>query len=286
VNGIVKNEISSKRFEKVQKKFEKIEKRYDSILKKIEKLREDLRELVPVTRTVKMMEDDMNRMWKFTSELHKKIKKAKYEIKKLSERYDQVLQTFEDEVKATHERLNKLEDEMKAVGKLPKFYKDVNEKVAELEKQYNSIASDVVERIKIIEKSIRPEEMEDLGTLKDQVESIRKSMLTFNKLWADYKKEIDERLRLREVQPSFVPKEIPQNLADELISLRKIVDQLSSENEQLRKLTRDIRVAQMTSVTADMFANLSSKVSTIEKKIAELEEELSKLLKTKPIVME
>lgn len=77
-----------------------------------------------------------------------------------------------------------------------------------------------------------------------------------------------------------------KNLIEEINSLKKIVADLSAENEGLRKVTRDIRVAQMESVTSDMFVNVVSRLSSVEKKLVEIEEELSKLRKTKPVVVE
>ena len=127
----------------------------------------------------------------------------------------------------------------------------------------------------------------DLDVVKDQVESIRKSMLTFNKLWSDYKKTIDERLGLRPSQISTITTEgISPKLEDEVKSLRDIVNKLSLENEQIKKLARDIKVTQMGTPNVEIIADLTSKINTVEKKMTEVEQELSKTIKDKPIVME
>lgn len=283
---VKKKENMARNFERILKRLERLDKKWSSSLEKIDK---NVKKLASELKVVKSLEDDVNRMWKFAAGLHKKMKKVKYRLVKAEKAHEKILQTWEGEVRETHGRLNELEDKLKDVGNLPGFYREVNEKVAELEKQYNSIASDVVERLEELEETVKAlkeeRESEDVKTLRDQVESIRKSLLTFNKLWADYKKEIDERLGLR--PESLTPtRGIPQSLLDEINSLKRIVDRLSSENDQLRKLVREIRVTQMTSVTADMFADLTGRVSTLEKKVSEVEEGLSKLLKTKPVVME
>jgi len=147
-------------------------------------------------------------------------------------------------------------------------------------------------KIEELEQTIHPEQEKmhkivDLDTVKDQVESIRKSMLTFNKLWADYKRTIDERMGLRPTQVSAIATEgISPKLEDEVRSLRDIVNKLSLENEQIKKMARDIRVTQMGTTGSEVTANLVSRINTVEKKITEVEQGLSGLVKTKPIVME
>ena len=55
---------------------------------------------------------------------------------------------------------------------------------------------------------------------------------------------------------------------------------------QIKKMTRDIRVSQMGSPNTEVMVNLTSRLNTVEKKITEVEEEFSKLMKNKPVVME
>ena len=284
--------VSPKDIERIWKKLERLENRWSKSCEKIDKINDNVRNLVSETRVIKMLQSDMDKVWEFAHELHQKLEKTNRGINSLTRKDTQMIQAWMDEVKSTHARINRLEDDMKSVRKLPKFYENINEKVAELEKQYNVIASDVMEEIRVLEEVVKPEKMKlekltDLDTVRDQVESIRKSMLTFNKLWADYKKTIDERVGLRPTQVSAIATEgISPELEDEVRSLRNIVNKMSLENEQMKKMARDIRVTQMGTPGTEVTTNLTSRLNTVEKKITEVEEELSKFVKHKPIIIE
>jgi len=284
--------VSPKQIEKILKKLNRLEVRFDKSLKDTERIDENVKSIIPETRMIKPFQSDLNRMWNYSHDLAQRLDDIKSKMNILSRKSTQMWQTWEDELRTTHNRLNKFEDDLKSVTKLPEFYKDVNEKVAELEKQYNHIASDAMAKISELENTIKPEEEKmhkivDLDVVKDQVESIRKSMLTFNKLWSDYKKTIDERLGLRPSQISTITTEgISPKLEDEVKSLRDIVNKLSLENEQIKKLARDIKVTQMGTPNVEIIADLTSKINTVEKKLTEVEQELSKTIKDKPIVME
>ena len=284
--------VSPKLIERILKKFSRLEIKFSKSSKKVEKIRKDVRDLISETRVVKPLQSDMDKHWDYSHDLGQDLNETKSIVNNLVRRNAQMLQTFEDEIKTTHERMNKFEDDLKSVRRLPKFYKDVSEKVSELEKQYNHIASDAMAKIEELERTIHPDEEKmhkivDLATVKDQVEGIRKSMLTFNKLWADYKKTIDDRLGYGPSQFPATPIEgITPELEDEVKSLRDIVNKMSLENEQIKKMSRDIRVTQMGTPGTEVTTNLTSRINTVEKKITEVEEELSKFVKSKPIVME
>jgi hypothetical protein len=111
-------------------------------------------------------------------------------------------------------------------------------------------------------------------------------MLTFNKLWSDYKKGIDDRLGYRPTQSGPTIMSPSPIEVEEVKSLRDIVNKMSLENDQIKKMARDIRVTQMGSPNTDVMVNLTSRLNTVEKKITEVEEEFSKLMKNKPVVME
>ena len=324
--------ISPKQIERVSKKINRMEERFSKFSKNVDKIRKDVRRLISETRVLEPLHRDIDRCWDYSHDLgqkqneirgitnvltkkqtqllqtfedkikatHEGMNKFEGNLKKdvksmasaLTKKQTQLLQTFEDEIKTTHERMNKFEDDLKSVRRLPSFYKDVNEKVSELEKQYNHIASNAMAKIEELEDTIHPDEEKmhkivDLDTVKDQVESIRKSMLTFNKLWADYKKTIDERVGLRPTQVAAItPESVSLGMEDELKSLRDIVNKLSLENEQIKKMARDIRVSQMGVPGTEVMTNLTRRLSTIEKKIAEVEQGMNKSEKINPIVLE
>jgi len=291
VKKIKKVDVSPRDVERIWKKLGKLEERWSKSWKKIDKINDNVRDLISETRVIKMLQSDTDKVWGFTHELNQNLRKMNSRLDSLTRKNAQMLQTFEDEIKATHTRMNKFDDDLKSVRKLPKFYQKINEKVAELEKQYNVIASDYTEKVKDIEEVVKPEKeklekITDLDTVRDQVEGIRKSMLTFNKLWADYKREIDDRLGLRPTPTMPTATPISPGVQEELESLRDIVNKMSLENEQLKKMARDIRVTQMGTPNTEIMTNLTSRINTVEKKITEVEEELSKFGKTKPIVME
>lgn len=283
--------VSPKQIENVSKKLDRLEIKFNKSFKNLEKIDSTVRSLIPETRMVRTVQNDLNKMWNYSHDLAQRIDDVKSRISSLSRKNTQTLQAWENEFKTTHEMMNKFEDNLKNITKLPEFYKDVNEKVVELEKQYNHIASDAMGKIKELEDTIRPEEEKmhkivDLDVVKDQVEGIRKSMLTFNKLWDDYKKAIDERLGLRPSFQTTTTGNIPSKLEDEVRSLRDMVNRLSLENEGIRKLTRDIKVTQLGTPDSGMVSDLTTRINTIEKKMTEVEQELSKSIKDKPVVME
>ena len=289
---MTKREVSPKQTERVLKKLNRLESSFKKNSKNLKKIGHDVRGLISKTRVIKSLQSDIDKAWKYSHDLGQILNETKNKANNLERKTTQMLQTWEDEIKVTHSRMNKFEDDLKSVRKLPKFYKNVNEKVAELEKQYNHIASDAMSKIKDLEDTLKPDEEKmhkivDLDTVKDQVEGIRKSMLTFNKLWADYKRTIDDRLGLRPSQVSAISAEaISPKLEEEVNSLRDIVNKLSLENEQIKKMARDIRVTQMGTPGSEVTTNLTSRINTVEKKITEVEQELSKFVKSKPIVME
>jgi hypothetical protein len=257
------------------------------------KIDNNVKGLISETRTIKSAQSDLNRMWNYSHDLAQRLNYTNSKMNSLSRKNTIMWQKWENDVKSTHERMNKFEDDLKTVRELPKFYQDVNEKVAELEKQYNHIASDVMNKIKELEDIIRPEEEKmhkivDLDIVKDQVEGIRKSMLTFNKLWDDYKRTIDERLGLRPTvqATTMTTGGISSKLEEEVKSLRDMTNRLSLENDQIKKMARDIKVTQLGTPNTEIVIDLTSRINTVEKKMTEVEEGLSKFVKDKPVVME
>jgi DNA repair exonuclease SbcCD ATPase subunit len=286
-------QMNPKQIENISKKLVRLEIKFNKSFGNLEKIGETVRSLIPEARMIKSVQSDLNKTWNYSHYLAQRIDDVKSRMNSISRKNTQTLLVWEEEVKTTHEMMKKFEDNLKNVMKLPEFYKDVNEKVGELEKQYNHIASDAMAKIKELEDTIKPEEEKmhkivDLDVVKDQVEGIRTSMLTFNKLWDDYKRTIDERLGLRpSAQTTTVSTGwIASKLEEEVKSLRDMVNQLSLENDQIKKLTRDIKVTQLGTPSTEIVADLMSRINTVEKKMIEVEQEMSKSVKDKPIIME
>jgi hypothetical protein len=92
--------------------------------------------------------------------------------------------------------------------------------------------------------------------------------------------------RQRGAELPQIGKEVPKNLVDEISSLKNILSRVSSENEDFKKLIRDIRINQMQMITSDVLIDFIRRLGTIEKKISEVEKDLSKVRRVKPFVLE
>ena len=210
------------------------------------------------------------------------------------------IQTLRDSVRVIQEKLKNYENSLASLQKtldeirssysnFNQFISQFDEKIKGLERQNALLLQRVMEKIKEIEsfkEKLQPEKLEAIYSLKDQVESIRKSMLTFNKLWNENIAKLQEKLAEIPGKVSVSTKEIPHNLMEELSSLRELMKKLSEDNEYLKKITRELRTAEMASVKMETFTTLATKVDALEKKLVELEKEISKLSKSKPVVIE
>ncbi len=122
--------------------------------------------------------------------------------------------------------------------------------------------------------------------LNKKVDELEKDLQKFwtltaglNKLMPEIEERIDKLEEKIKTPKKEKRKEISKDLVEEIISLNEIVKNLSMENEELRKMMREIRVLQMQAITPDAFVGVVGRVKEVEKKISELEEELSKVSK-------
>ena len=99
---------------------------------------------------------------------------------------------------------------------------------------------------------------------------------SLSKLMPEMEQKINE-LEKKTKNTEKKKKEIPKNLVEEIISLDKIVKDLSTEHKQLKKMVRDVRILQMEAITPDVFIGVVGRIKAVEKKMSELEEELSKI---------
>jgi hypothetical protein len=156
-------------------------------------------------------------------------------------------------------RMNKLEEQIKNIPSLnlDNILASLREKIDEVNKQ-NLVGIDDPKYEALIKK----------------VEDIERSIMNMSKPVSSPQK-ID--VEPRTLKVDNVIKEIPKNVADEIDSLKDIVSRISSENNGLKRVIRDIRINQMETITSDVFVSLIARVSTIEKKLSEIEEEISKM---------
>jgi len=243
-------EDSIKQMENVWKKLEDSETRWNSVSERINKFEGGLKGMIPESEELKIMQKSIQDLRNSISSLNNMFTEIKNKIQTLESKETQPIQNWQNEIKNSQSRISKLENDMK-----------------------NFLA--------------RPEKLENLGPIREEIEAIKKSILSFKKIWSDYKEMIDEKLRTLKVgEVREVPGKIPENIIDEISSLKRIVSRLTAENEQLERKVRDIRLTQMGMIAPDVFANIASRISSIEKKMVEIDEEINRVSKTKPLILE
>lgn len=286
-----KTDESIKRFETVWKRLDRIESKIGSSSEQTDKVEDKFKELLPEVKKVKILQDDMERLWNTTVDLHRVLKGIKGKIDNFEENSVKILQSWEDEIKTTRDKMSKMEDDMKSFSQLPtninQVFTDLSNKIKDLEVQNNQILCSYAKKEGTETASI-VEKLKELDILKNQVESIKTSMISFNRIWADYQRVLDEKLRSIKTENvrTSLPITVPQNAIEEVNSLKNMINKLSADNEQIRKMASEIRVNQLHSVTPDVFISLSSKITSVEKKMGEIDREMSKLISSRPVVLE
>jgi len=165
-------------------------------------------------------------------------------------------------------KINELEEEVKKSKELPLEIKNA---IDDLKERINGLESRITAGAETTPVGIEE--------LKSRIEDLGKSIESINKTLYDNQREV-------ELPKVGKEREIPKNLTDEISSLKDIVSRISSENEDSKKLMRDLRINQMQMVTSDVLIGFTQRFSTLEKKISELEKEMSKFRKEKPFVLE
>jgi len=286
-----KTDESIKRFETVWKRLDRIESKIGSSSEQTDKVEDKFKELLPEVKKVKILQDDMERLWNTTVDLHRVLKGIKGKIDNFEENSAKILQSWGDEIKTTRDKMSKMEDDMKSFSQLPtninQVFTDLSNKIKDLEVQNNQILCDYAKKEGTETTSV-VEKLKELDILKNQVESIKTSMISFNRIWADYQRVLDEKLRSIKTENvrTSLPITVPQNAIEEVNSLKNMINKLSADNEQIRKMASEIRINQLHSVTPDVFISLSSKITSVEKKMGEIDREMSELISSKPVVLE
>lgn len=275
-------------------------KRFDSLDRKVmnaENQVEKFRYLIPdLSMTVEDVEilkkkfkemsstvmDTMSRMNQFEGDINRKItfienltKKAESMnlIQPVSKSVEgtgpEGTKTIESSIPVDYQlKINELEEEVKRSKELPL---EIKSAIEELKERINGLEN----------RSTTGTETTPVGIeeLKNHVENLGKSIENINKM-------LLERQREAEFPKVGKEKEIPKNLIDEISSLRNVLSNVSSDNEDFKKVIRDLRINQMQMITSDVFVDLTRRFSTIEKKISEVEKDLSKVRRVKPFVLE
>jgi chromosome segregation ATPase len=290
--GRRKTDESIKRLETVWKRLDKIESKIGSSSEQTDKVEEKFKELLPEIKKIKLLQDEMERLWNTTVDLHRVLKGIKGNIDNFEEKSAKILQSWEDEIKTTRDKMSKMEDDMKSFTQLPaninQVFTDLSNRIKDLEVQNNQILCSYAKKEESTETAPVVEKLKELDILKSQVDGIKTSMISFNKVWSDYQRILDEKLRSIKMPDvrTGLPVNISQNAIEEINSLKDMINKLSADNEQIRRMASEIRINQLHSVTPDVFTSLSSKITSVEKKMGEIDREMSKLISSKPVVLE
>ncbi|MCX6821259.1 MAG: hypothetical protein NTW30_00625 [Candidatus Aenigmarchaeota archaeon] len=156
---------------------------------------------------------------------------------------------------------------------------DYGVRISKLEEQINNVSSDLDKTLANIREQMDKKGSDNVNkleydSLREKIEDIEKSIVDINKSLFNHPKMYVEP---RVLKVDNVIKEVPKNIADEIVSLRNILSRISSENNDLRRVIRNIRFDQMETITTDVFVGVTARISTIEKKLSEVEEEMSKM---------
>lgn len=130
----------------------------------------------------------------------------------------------------------------------------IGERMNTMEKYYNDLVDVVHNELKNIK---------DGSTTNIATENLRKEL-------NEYRKQMDNRLRLLESRRMEVA--MPKDLMKEISLLKENTSRLLTENNELRKLSREVRIAQLEAVKPDVFAILVDRVGVMGKKMSEIEE--------------
>lgn len=114
-------------------------------------------------------------------------------------------------------------------------------------------------------------ELTKIKDIKKQIDEIEKSIISNEKNLEEYKKLMEKRLHSLEPKK---PKKISEKVYDEFTTLKDIISRLSSDYEDLRRMTREMKLMQMKSVTTDALTGLMNRISAIEEKIGEIEKDI------------
>jgi chromosome segregation ATPase len=146
----------------------------------------------------------------------------------------------------------------------------INEKIINLEKRHNELV-DVLQAELQAMKEFTPSKNGTI-TLKG-TEGIENVLASWDKNFEEYRKQVDKRFNILESKKFSG---LPKDLIEELNLMRETLVRLSTENQELRKLGREIRVSQLESTNLQTFNALTEKVGLLEKKISEIEESMNK----------
>jgi chromosome segregation ATPase len=223
--------------------------------------------------------DTLSRMNQFEADINKKITYME-DLTKKAEKMGVIQPVSVEMLKPEETKIVESTVPLDYQSKINELEEEVK-KTKEVPVEIRNAIEDLKGRISLLENrdTTGVEAPENIDGLKSRVEGLGRSIENINKILFDRQREV-------ELPKIGKEKEIPKNLIDEINSLKNILSNLSSDNEDFKRVVRDLRMNQMQMITSDVLLDFIRRLSSVEKKIAEIEKDLSRVRRTKPFVLE
>ena len=158
---------------------------------------------------------------------------------------------------------------------------DVNEiltkihgRLENVEDRYNQVLNVLKSEVKNIKSEISKPEIKEM---KKKIGGLEKILDSIDKDLSNYRKQMEERVRSIEKRKNI---KIPNEIVDDINSLKNTVSLLTADNKELRRSAREIRIAQMDTITSKAFTGLVNRIKALEEKIIDFEKSA---IKEKPV---
>lgn len=237
--------------------------RIDELTTRVDKLSEEIMKLSPRERIESGENPSIDSSE--IEEIYTKVKGMYDEISgKISE-----LKDLEEKIKPREdvmESQNLTHDAARTFAKL-------NERIILLEKRHNELVDLLQAELQAMRDFTPSKNGVSNGNLLKQVDEIEKALISRDKNFDEYSKQVDKRFKTVE---NMKFSGLPKDLIEEFNLMKETVTRLSTENQELRKLGRVIRISQLESINLQTFNALTEKVGLLERKLSEIEENMTK----------
>jgi len=146
----------------------------------------------------------------------------------------------------------------------------VHDRLENVEDRYNKVLNVLKSEIKTIKSESAKPELEEL---RKRIERLQKVLASRDKNLTEYRKGMEKRLSSLDKKKEI---KIPKEILDKVNTLNNTVSFLTADNKELRKLAREIRMAQLEAISTKVFTGLMDKVKTLENKITDFEKGIGK----------
>jgi hypothetical protein len=234
-------------------------------------------------QSIKLDKATAEEMYNRVSELITDLTDLRNELrgKKLPSSFFERDAKIEKRISSLEDRYNELQknsEEFRGELKAPELPPNINDTLSNVEDRISTLESRYNELVKILQEEMKSIASEvsgsgntgDVGDFGKQISELQKVLASREKDLSNYRKQMEE--RLKKIEGRKTVGVIPKDLVAELSSLKGIINQLTAENKEFNRVTREMRINQMASVDPEVFANLSDKVKTLKIKMLELEE--------------